>query len=121
MTRSGQSGWAGRGGFGSFRFGVHCLLQHARARIEVALVPPHEIAIQLLPDQFPPWEGHAFLAAQVADEFADQPAQIDRTRVWGLSFLLLVIPIVAAFFSVAASGRSRPPATPARTFPSGRR
>src|SRR5208337_4699381 len=56
--------WVGRPGrFRQFPFGVQCLLQHAWARIEVALVPPHEIAIQLVPYQFPPWEGHSFLAA----------------------------------------------------------
>ena len=120
MTRSGQSGWAGSGWFGQLPFGVHRLLQHARARIEVAVVPAHEIAIQFLADQVAPWEGNSFFAAEVADEFRDQPEEV-RSRPGLASSPSSSSSQSPRLLFRGGSWRSRPLASPAPTFPPGRR
>ena len=64
-------------------------------------MPLQEVAIEILSDQCPPRKGHAFLVAEVTNEFGNQPGQIGRTRASGRSFLLpvilvLVIPVATA-------------------------
>ena len=62
-------------------------------------MPAEEISTQIMPHELGSWEGHPFLAAHVARELVDQPPQVGRRRVFGLSSLVVIVPVAAAFLA----------------------